>query len=125
MNTILLAKFQRALHNHDLYVHEFNIAYNAFVEEITIWQAEHGVKFDTQLVLLQDETFGPVSAVLAKFCTDSDFAMYKLLIDNHCIATTVDMSRSDQQNLWEFSGWTPVPHNKDLNLIENFLSENR
>lgn len=67
-----------------------------------LWQAETGVQFEVKIISQNDmELMCDVTAVVAEFHSEADYAMYKLYMPEHKIATRLTNTRLD----WYFSGW--------------------
>lgn len=102
MKRLILAKFNREYHIDEKFSDEFNQALEVFLNDVMLWQAQTGVQFSVETVSKQDQMLMcNITAVVATFETDADFALYKLYMPEHKIATSIKM----MDNNWEFAHW--------------------
>lgn len=106
MRTITLAKFDRDYHHHAKFKKHFTEALESFLEDVMAWKAVTGVEFDCELILERDKYYDcEVSAVVAKFNDDNDYAFYKMQMPAEKRATRIE-PKGD--GTYYFSGWKEI-----------------
>ena len=99
---VLLAKFNRDYHSHDVLGDKFREAFEHFCEEVMLWQAQTGINFKCDIVEEKDiRLMCTVTGVVATFESETDYALYKLQMPTNMRAT--DIKHID--NKWQFTGW--------------------
>ena len=99
---IQLAKFNREYHTHEMFGESFAEAMEQFAEDVMLWQAQTGVQFKVEMVSTRNEwLMCNVTGIEAVFETDEDYALYRLYMPDHKMATTI----KHMDNKWQFAGW--------------------
>lgn len=102
---VLLAKFNRSYHNHDVLGDSFREAFEHFCEEVMLWQAQTGINFNCSIVEEKDFwLMCAVTGVVATFESETDYALYKLQMPTNMRAT--DIQHID--NKWQFTEWRTI-----------------
>jgi hypothetical protein len=90
MKTVTLAEFNREYHRHELFGNSFAQAFENFLDDVLAWQATIGIEFDCEVISARNEMLmANVTKVVARFESDSDYAIYKLAMPVQKVATDI------------------------------------